>query len=139
MRKGAGCRGQELLAREGKTTARGKKLPRPRVARCEALVRPAAEEEIMFDVLTGTQVLYAKERGEERRQRPPPGRPEGRMDPEGLPATIENKHFFTINPSNPRHQKLNTREEVEQPLLVQPGVPPACVLLLLAACLFHCV
>ncbi|CAK9009758.1 unnamed protein product [Durusdinium trenchii] len=51
-----------------KASAKQQKLPRPRVKRSELVVRPARDEEIFFDILTGTQAFAAKERAAHARE-----------------------------------------------------------------------
>eukprot|EP00435_Cladocopium_sp_Y103_P057632 s661_g19.t3 len=53
------------------TTPRSRKLPRPRIRRSELIARPTRpvtdNAEIMYDILTGTQILAAQERKAEER------------------------------------------------------------------------
>eukprot|EP00913_Durusdinium_trenchii_P011065 g10387.t2 len=60
---------EELASKFGrKASAKQQKLPRPRVKRSELVVRPARDEEIFFDILTGTQAFAAKERAAHARE-----------------------------------------------------------------------
>lgn len=61
---------EEVKLSNGRRASLGKasKLPRPRLKRHEVIARPDSSGEIMFDVLTGTQILAAQERKARERE-----------------------------------------------------------------------